>query len=217
MNLEVLAVEHGSAQRNKKLKSLSIPDIFKILDCSKHIMIGIYWIEQEQFWYCNKAFNSGIRRDLGPLIDMSWQRLYDCLDQKELPDVKKRINNFICKPFERDTMQLDYKLAIKNGSMQRIRHEMALHEIKGNSMVINYFHEILDSDINLNKAKEQVGKISDRERQVLLLIADGFSSKEIADKLCISNHTAISHRKNLIEKFKVKNTAQLVKEAFQLI
>ena len=45
------------------------------------------------------------------------------------------------------------------------------------------------------------------------MVADGYSSKQIADKLFISNHTAISHRKNLIEKFKVKNTAQLIKRA----
>ncbi|RZV54531.1 MAG: LuxR family transcriptional regulator, partial [Flavobacteriaceae bacterium] len=41
------------------------------------------------------------------------------------------------------------------------------------------------------------------------------SSKQIADILYISNHTAISHRKNLIEKFQVKNTAHLVKRAFE--
>jgi len=52
-----------------------------------------------------------------------------------------------------------------------------------------------------------------REKEVLELVADGLSSKEIADKLHISTYTAINHRKNLISKFKVKNTAQLIKEA----
>ena len=59
--------------------------------------------------------------------------------------------------------------------------------------------------------------ISPREKQVLRLISDGYSSKQIADMLYISNHTAISHRKNLIEKFKVKNTAHLVKRAHELM
>ena len=52
-----------------------------------------------------------------------------------------------------------------------------------------------------------------REKEVLKLIADGLSAKEVANKLFISIHTAINHRKNLISKFQVKNTAQLIKVA----
>lgn len=55
--------------------------------------------------------------------------------------------------------------------------------------------------------------ISPRELEVLQLIGQGLSAKQIAAELYISVHTAVSHRKNLIEKFKVKNTAELVKEA----
>lgn len=52
-----------------------------------------------------------------------------------------------------------------------------------------------------------------REKEVLQLVGNGFSSKIIADRLNISETTAISHRKNLIQKFKVSNTAELIKEA----
>lgn len=55
--------------------------------------------------------------------------------------------------------------------------------------------------------------LSDREIEVLKLIANGLSSKQLASVLNISSHTAISHRKHLLEKFKVKNTAELIKEA----
>ena len=55
--------------------------------------------------------------------------------------------------------------------------------------------------------------ISKRETQVLHLIAQGYSTKEIASVLKISDHTAISHRKNLITKFDAKNTAHLVMSA----
>lgn len=55
--------------------------------------------------------------------------------------------------------------------------------------------------------------ISRREKEVLTLLAQGYSSKQIADKLFISDHTTMTHRKNLIQKFKVKNTAELIKEA----
>ena len=57
--------------------------------------------------------------------------------------------------------------------------------------------------------------LSKRETQILQLIASGFSSTEIAKKLYISNHTVISHRKKLIQKLQAKNSAHLIKKAFQ--
>lgn len=57
--------------------------------------------------------------------------------------------------------------------------------------------------------------ISTRECQVLQLIAQEFTSKEIAQKLFISVHTAHSHRKNLIDKLGVKNTAGLVRVGYE--
>ncbi len=59
-------------------------------------------------------------------------------------------------------------------------------------------------------------KVSVREQEILMLIAWEYTSKEIAAKLFISNHTAISHRKNLIDKLGVRNTAGLVRRSFEL-
>jgi DNA-binding NarL/FixJ family response regulator len=42
---------------------------------------------------------------------------------------------------------------------------------------------------------------------VIKLIAEGLSNKQIADKLCLSTHTVNTHRKNLMNKLKVNNTA----------
>ena len=58
--------------------------------------------------------------------------------------------------------------------------------------------------------------ISKREKEVLYLIAHELSTKEIADKLYISKHTAISHRKNIMQKLNVKNTAGMVRMGFEL-
>ena len=59
-------------------------------------------------------------------------------------------------------------------------------------------------------------KITHRERQVLHLIAYENTCSEIAKHLFISDHTVISHRKNLMDKLAVKNTAGLVRRAFEL-
>ncbi len=54
-----------------------------------------------------------------------------------------------------------------------------------------------------------------REKEVLNLIADGLTNVEIADKLFVSASTVDSHRKNLISKLNVKNTAALVRTALE--
>ena len=57
--------------------------------------------------------------------------------------------------------------------------------------------------------------ISTREQEILHLIAWEHNSREIAKVLFISEHTVITHRKNLLTKMDVKNTAGLVRKAFE--
>ena len=57
--------------------------------------------------------------------------------------------------------------------------------------------------------------LNERELEVLKLIADGFTNLEIADKIFLSKRTVEGYRQNLLDKTKVKNTAELVKYAFQ--
>ena len=57
--------------------------------------------------------------------------------------------------------------------------------------------------------------LSDREIEVLRLIAQEFSNGEIAEKLFISIRTVDTHRRNLLEKLQVKNTVGLVKYAIE--
>ncbi|MCK6616661.1 MAG: response regulator transcription factor [Cyclobacteriaceae bacterium] len=54
-----------------------------------------------------------------------------------------------------------------------------------------------------------------REIEVLRLIAEGLTNHEIAEKLFISDSTVDSHRKNLISKLQAKNTAALIRTAFE--
>ena len=57
--------------------------------------------------------------------------------------------------------------------------------------------------------------LSLREREVLKLIAEGKSNREIADMLFISVRTVESHRSAIIAKLRVKNTADLIKYSIQ--
>jgi DNA-binding NarL/FixJ family response regulator len=75
--------------------------------------------------------------------------------------------------------------------------------------------------ISSRLSKELIGgrklfdPLSNREKEVLKLIAAGKSNREIADILFISVRTAEKHRATIIGKLKAKNTADLVKHAIQ--
>ncbi len=54
-----------------------------------------------------------------------------------------------------------------------------------------------------------------RQRQTLILIADGKTTKEIATVLGVSFKTAAAHRTNLMNKLKIHDTAHLVRHAIR--
>ncbi len=65
---------------------------------------------------------------------------------------------------------------------------------------------------NLKEGAISTG-ISPREKEIIRLIADGYTTQEIAEKLYLSKHTVESHRKNILLKLGLKNSAGLVKYA----
>ena len=66
-----------------------------------------------------------------------------------------------------------------------------------------------------NNQKEAIELLTTREKEVLKLIAQEFTTQEIADKLFLSKHTIESYRKSLISKLKVRNLAGLTKYAIK--
>lgn len=58
--------------------------------------------------------------------------------------------------------------------------------------------------------------LTQREQQVMRLLAEGVSNKEIADKLCISPKTAENHRSNIMQKLGLHNRMELVRYAARL-
>jgi len=57
--------------------------------------------------------------------------------------------------------------------------------------------------------------ITPREKQIIVLISNEYSSKEIAKFLYISFETVKTHRRNLLQKLRVKNVAGMVRVAFE--
>jgi DNA-binding NarL/FixJ family response regulator len=67
----------------------------------------------------------------------------------------------------------------------------------------------------LSRTKNNNIVITRREKEVLSLIAEGMTNNEIATKLFLSSTTVDTHRKNLLAKLDVKNTAALVRVAIR--
>ena len=62
---------------------------------------------------------------------------------------------------------------------------------------------------------ELAAQITQRELEILQLIALGLTSQDIANKLFISKNTVETHRKNMLAKLNVNNTAALLKIAYK--
>ncbi len=77
--------------------------------------------------------------------------------------------------------------------------------------------ELTTDFINICKGNGRLpaDPLTTREREVLKLIAEGQSSKEIADLLFISARTAQHHRASIMKKLNLKKTANLVKYAIR--
>jgi len=77
------------------------------------------------------------------------------------------------------------------------------------------FSQIVEHAINGSKpsAIAEAVRMTKRERQVIELIADGFTNKEIAQKLHLSTYTVKSHVHNILEKLSLHTRVQIAKYA----
>ncbi len=92
------------------------------------------------------------------------------------------------------------------------------HALKGELFISPALADELSHD-EVKACQEKKGVPSDsltpRERQVLKLVAEGRTSRDIAELLSISTRTVEHHRANLLKKLNINNTADLIKYAIQ--
>jgi len=87
--------------------------------------------------------------------------------------------------------------------------------LKGEKYFSNIIKEAYMKSV-FTKEKETLQALTQREKDVLKLIALEHTTQEIADQLFLSKHTIESYRKNLISKLNVRNLAGLTKYAIKL-
>lgn len=64
-----------------------------------------------------------------------------------------------------------------------------------------------DSSAGQTSDQTRIAELSNREKEVICLIAKGLTNKEIADKLCLSVHTVTTHRRNISNKLEIHSPA----------
>lgn len=83
--------------------------------------------------------------------------------------------------------------------------------VAGKTYVCKEIQENLAKQVLVEDSGGDISKLTEREMQVLKLIKEGLSSKEIAKELFLSYRTIEVHRSNILKKLNLKNTPSLIK------
>jgi len=86
-----------------------------------------------------------------------------------------------------------------------------LHPTVAEKLVADY----LKRDSSQTSQHDRYGSLTPREKEVLILIAEGATNQEIASKLVLSTSTVQTHRANIMEKLNLHNRAELIKYAIR--
>lgn len=139
---------------------------------------------------------------------------------KELKE-KHRETEFIMFTINEDAEQIVEALAwgatgylLKNTRPEKIV-EAIRDVVGGGGNLTTSVTRLLIEVLQANRGNRQLlEKLTAREREILLLLKDGYSRKEIAKKLFLAEDTVRSHIRNIYEKFEVHNRAQALKLVF---
>lgn len=89
---------------------------------------------------------------------------------------------------------------------------MAIHAVHQGEQVLSREMEF----ITKGSQQDFIPKITEREREVLKLMAQGLTTPKIGELMFISPLTVESHRRNLLQKFAVSNSASLIHKATEM-
>jgi len=91
----------------------------------------------------------------------------------------------------------------------------AIREVLRNAVYLSPGISKAVVDAYMNKSNPRLDPLTDRERQVLQLIAEGKTTKQAASVLGVSVKTADSHRNRIMQKLEIHETASLVRYAIR--
>lgn len=146
-------------------------------------------------------------------INMGEMNGIDATEQiiKALPAAKVIIVSMLNQPaYVKKMMRLGAVGYItKNAPVEELR--TAIIEVSnGNKYICEEIRQILSKTSSAEDENATLHNLSEREIEIVLLIKNGLSSKEISARLEISLKTVEVHRHNILKKLNLKNSASLV-------
>ncbi|OUS07682.1 helix-turn-helix transcriptional regulator [Rhodobacterales bacterium 52_120_T64] len=160
--------------------------------------IGIVLTENRVIKACNKTFEDLFGYSREELINQSFRMLYQT--RREFDEIR----DIGLEPLRETGSYTDERLMLhRDGSMFWCRfraHTMTQDNPLGQAILT--FADISEMHQSIS--------LTPRERQVVMLLRKGQTSKEIARSLSISPRTVEDYRATLLAKFKVKNVAELL-------
>lgn len=111
------------------------------------------------------------------------------------------------------------KRALQNGALGYILKNSESEEMLAGIEIVNSGEQFLCEEIDLllkEKRNEDVVWLGNREKEVLRYIAEGYTSKEIANLICRDEETVRTYRRNLLIKLNAKNTPAAVKKGYEM-
>jgi DNA-binding NarL/FixJ family response regulator len=146
---------------------------------------------------------------------------------RQIKDKHPKLHILLLADTLKASLLLDAFQAGVSGYLQRTCTAKEMQEAtitlsKGENYLDDHFayelarqYRVFFNKISAARMHMEAGFLSDREKEVLTLIAEEYSNSEIAEILFISPNTVETHRKNLIRKLGVRNSLGLVKHAFR--
>jgi len=111
------------------------------------------------------------------------------------------------------------KRALHNGALGYILKNAESEEMFMGIKAVSKGEVFLCDEIDIllkEKVNDEVIWLSDREKEVLKYVADGYTTKEIADFIFRESDTVKFFRKNLLIKLNARNVAELIKKAYEM-
>lgn len=228
--MDSLDIQLHGISKGLKYGDFNIPDIGEIVPAALMIHnldglqpIGCYYMNN---WGCERLGSS--TEEINELGEAYYDRYFvkeeslaifqGMIQYLHLGDFDKQYNFFQRVKLYGDNHYTWCYTVMKVAQIKmtsKLEHKMILlaSPVMGMDNLISRVNKTLDQDQYIRYNYKCFAELTNREKEIIGLLANGKSSHEIGNLLCISVHTVSTHRKNIIRKLECNSFAELLKFA----
>jgi DNA-binding NarL/FixJ family response regulator len=206
MSIKIVIVEDLDEVREGLNNFISLSPDFKVLDCFKTAEEALYAVPE-----------------LGPdivIMDINLPGINGIECIRQLKDKTRATQFMMFTVYENDEKVFEALKAgasgylLKNTGMAQLADALRDLHSGGSPMSANIARKLVSFFRNTEKETERLETLSDRENEVLQLLAKGLLYKEIANQISISIATVRQHIHHIYEKLHVQNRTEAINKAF---